>query len=41
VLTTVSTDNVDFARKLGADVVIDYKNSGLKTRLQNLIWCSI
>ena len=25
VLTTVSTDNVDFARKLGADVVIDYK----------------
>ncbi|WP_024507842.1 NADP-dependent oxidoreductase [Bradyrhizobium sp. ARR65] len=25
VLTTVSTDNVDFARGLGADVVIDYK----------------
>ena len=25
VLTTVSTDNVDFARSLGADVVIDYK----------------
>jgi NADPH:quinone reductase-like Zn-dependent oxidoreductase len=25
VLTTVSTENVDFARRLGADVVIDYK----------------
>jgi NADPH:quinone reductase-like Zn-dependent oxidoreductase len=25
VLTTVSTDNVDWARELGADVVIDYK----------------
>ena len=24
-LTTVSTDNVDFALSLGADVVIDYK----------------
>src|SRR5437588_820866 len=30
VLTTVSTGNVELARKLGADVVIDYKSQRLE-----------
>lgn len=36
VLTTVSTDNVDFARSLGADVVIDYKTQRFEDYASNL-----
>ena len=36
VLTTVSTDNVEFARGLGADVVIDYKTERFEDRAQDL-----
>lgn len=36
VLTTVSTDNVDFARGLGADVVIDYKTQRFEEQAQDL-----
>lgn len=36
VLTTVSTDNVDFARSLGADVVIDYKTQRFEDHASNL-----
>ncbi|MGO9934668.1 MAG: NADP-dependent oxidoreductase [Steroidobacteraceae bacterium] len=36
VLTTVSTDNIEFARGLGADVVIDYKTQRFEDRAQNL-----
>jgi NADPH:quinone reductase-like Zn-dependent oxidoreductase len=36
VLTTVSTDNVEFARKLGADVVIDYKTQRFEDHAQDL-----
>jgi len=36
VLTTVSTDNVEFARDLGADVVIDYKTQRFEDQVQDL-----
>jgi NADPH:quinone reductase-like Zn-dependent oxidoreductase len=36
VLTTVSTANVDFARGLGADVVIDYKTQRFEDQAQDL-----
>ena len=36
VLTTVSTDNVEFARELGADVVIDYKTDRFEDRGHDL-----
>jgi NADPH:quinone reductase-like Zn-dependent oxidoreductase len=36
VLTTVSTDNVEFARDLGADVVIDYKTQRFEDQAQDL-----
>jgi NADPH:quinone reductase-like Zn-dependent oxidoreductase len=36
VLTTVSTDNVKFARELGADVVIDYKTERFEDRASQL-----
>lgn len=36
VLTTVSTDNVAFARSLGADVVIDYKTQRFEDVADNL-----
>lgn len=36
VLTTVSTDNVDFARGLGADIVIDYKTQRFEEQAQDL-----
>ena len=36
VLTTVSTNNVDFARSLGADVVIDYKTERFEERVRDL-----
>ncbi|MBN9076497.1 MAG: oxidoreductase [Rhizobiales bacterium 65-79] len=36
VLTTVSTGNVEFARSLGADVVIDYKTQRFEDRASNL-----
>jgi NADPH:quinone reductase-like Zn-dependent oxidoreductase len=36
VLTTVSTGNVDFARGLGADVVIDYKTQPFEEQAQDL-----
>jgi NADPH:quinone reductase-like Zn-dependent oxidoreductase len=36
VLTTVSTDNVEFARRLGADVVIDYKTERFEEQAQDL-----
>jgi NADPH:quinone reductase-like Zn-dependent oxidoreductase len=36
VLTTVSTDNVEFARSLGADVVIDYKTQRFEDHASNL-----
>jgi NADPH:quinone reductase-like Zn-dependent oxidoreductase len=36
VLTTVSTDNVEFARSLGADVVIDYKTQRFEDFASNL-----
>jgi NADPH:quinone reductase-like Zn-dependent oxidoreductase len=36
VLTTVSTDNVKFARELGADVVIDYKTQRFEEHAQDL-----
>jgi NADPH:quinone reductase-like Zn-dependent oxidoreductase len=36
VFTTVSTDNVDFARKLGADVVIDYKKQRFEDEASEL-----
>jgi NADPH:quinone reductase-like Zn-dependent oxidoreductase len=36
VLTTVSTDNVEFARGLGADVVIDYKTQCFEEQAQDL-----
>jgi len=36
VLTTVSTDNVEFARSLGADVVIDYKTQRFEDQVQDL-----
>jgi NADPH:quinone reductase-like Zn-dependent oxidoreductase len=36
VLTTVSTDNVEFARSLGADVVIDYKTQRFEDAASDL-----
>jgi NADPH:quinone reductase-like Zn-dependent oxidoreductase len=36
VLTTVSTDNVQFARKLGADFVIDYKKQRFEDEASSL-----
>lgn len=36
VLTTVSTDNVEFARALGADVVIDYKTQRFEDHAHDL-----
>jgi NADPH:quinone reductase-like Zn-dependent oxidoreductase len=36
VFTTVSTDNVEFARGLGADVVIDYKTQRLEEQARDL-----
>jgi NADPH:quinone reductase-like Zn-dependent oxidoreductase len=36
VITTVSTDNVEFARSLGADVVIDYKKQRFEDQASNL-----
>jgi NADPH:quinone reductase-like Zn-dependent oxidoreductase len=36
VLTTVSTENVDFAWGLGADVVIDYKTQRFEEQAENL-----
>src|SRR5581483_4346882 len=36
VLTTVSTNNVKFARELGADVVIDYKTQRFEDHAGNL-----
>jgi NADPH:quinone reductase-like Zn-dependent oxidoreductase len=36
VLTTVSTSNVEFARSLGADVVIDYKTERFEEQAQDL-----
>jgi NADPH:quinone reductase-like Zn-dependent oxidoreductase len=36
VLTTVATDNVDFARGLGADVVIDYKTQRFEDQAREL-----
>jgi NADPH:quinone reductase-like Zn-dependent oxidoreductase len=36
VLTTVSTDNLEFARRLGADVVIDYKTQRFEEQAQDL-----
>jgi NADPH:quinone reductase-like Zn-dependent oxidoreductase len=36
VLTTVSTDEVDFARGLGADVVIDYKTQRFEEQARDL-----
>jgi NADPH:quinone reductase-like Zn-dependent oxidoreductase len=36
VFTTVSTDNIDFARSLGADVVIDYKRQRFEDEASDL-----
>lgn len=36
VLTTVSTNHVDFARSIGADVVIDYKTQRFEERARDL-----
>jgi NADPH:quinone reductase-like Zn-dependent oxidoreductase len=36
VLTTVSTENLEFAKGLGADVVIDYKKQRFEDHAQNL-----
>jgi NADPH:quinone reductase-like Zn-dependent oxidoreductase len=36
VLTTVSTDNVQFARAIGADVVIDYKKQGFEDQARDV-----
>jgi NADPH:quinone reductase-like Zn-dependent oxidoreductase len=36
VFTTVSTDNVEFARKLGADIVIDYKQQRFEDEVSEL-----
>jgi NADPH:quinone reductase-like Zn-dependent oxidoreductase len=36
VLTTVSSDNVNFARSLGADVVIDYKTENFEDQAHDL-----
>jgi NADPH:quinone reductase-like Zn-dependent oxidoreductase len=36
VLTTVSTENLEFARALGADVVIDYKQQRFEEQAQDL-----
>jgi NADPH:quinone reductase-like Zn-dependent oxidoreductase len=36
VLTTVSTDNVQFARKLGADLIIDYKKQRFEDAASDL-----
>jgi NADPH:quinone reductase-like Zn-dependent oxidoreductase len=36
VLTTVATENLEFARKLGADVVIDYKQQRFEEQAQDL-----
>ena len=36
VITTVSTDNVEFARSLGADVVIDYKTQRFEDHASDL-----
>lgn len=36
VLTTVLTDNVEFARQLGADVVIDYKKQRFEDHASDL-----
>jgi NADPH:quinone reductase-like Zn-dependent oxidoreductase len=36
VITTVSTDNVEFARSLGADVVIDYKTQRFEEHAKDL-----
>jgi NADPH:quinone reductase-like Zn-dependent oxidoreductase len=36
VLTTVSTDNVEFARSLGADIVIDYKTQRFEDHASDL-----
>jgi NADPH:quinone reductase-like Zn-dependent oxidoreductase len=36
VFTTVSTDNVDFARELGADVVIDYRKQRFEDEVSDL-----
>jgi NADPH:quinone reductase-like Zn-dependent oxidoreductase len=36
VLATVSTENVDFARRLGPDVVIDYKTQRFEEQAENI-----
>jgi NADPH:quinone reductase-like Zn-dependent oxidoreductase len=36
VLTTVATENIDFARSLGADVVIDYKTQRFEEQARDL-----
>lgn len=35
-LTTVSTDNVQFARELGADLIIDYKKQRFEDAASDL-----